>query len=134
MCWDTTIRKTQEEDIQSKKHNTICVGHHYTQNTIFYYCLFTGLLSLAGHVFDSEVYSWVAVFVLPVNAAINPFLYTFSNALSEQVKYLVTSQNSERVYNHLTIMTTKQWASSAINISAKIPCLFRILALPDFNF
>jgi len=40
---------------------------------------------LAGHVFDSEVYSWVAVFVLPVNAAINPFLYTFSNALSEQV-------------------------------------------------
>ena len=88
---------------------------------------------MAGHVFDSEVYSWVAVFVLPVNAAINPFLYTFSNALSEQVKYLVTSQNSERVYNHLT-MTTKQWASSAINISAKIPCLFRILALPDFNF
>ena len=134
MCWDTTIRKTQEVDIQSKKHNTLCVGHHYTQNTIFYYCLFTGLLSLAGHVFDSEVYSWVAVFVLPVNAAINPFLYTFSNALSEQVKYLVTSQNSERVYNHLTIMTTKQWASSAINISAKILCLFKILALPDFNF
>ena len=26
---------------------------------IFYFCLFSGLLSLAGHVFDSNVYSWV---------------------------------------------------------------------------
>jgi hypothetical protein len=25
------------------------------------------------------VYVWIAVFVLPVNSAINPFLYTFSN-------------------------------------------------------
>ena len=27
---DTTIHKTQDTDKQSKKHNTICVGHHYT--------------------------------------------------------------------------------------------------------
>ena len=92
-----------------------------------------GLLSLAGHVFDSEVYSWVAVFVLPVNAAINPFLYTFSNALSEQVKYSVTSQNSKRVYNHLTIIGNKQRASSTIIVLGEIPCLLRLLALPGIN-
>ena len=33
---------------------------------------------MAGQVFPSEVYSWVAVFVMPLNAALNPFLYTFS--------------------------------------------------------
>ena len=30
---DTTIHKTQDEDKQNKKHNTICVGHHHTQDT-----------------------------------------------------------------------------------------------------
>ena len=28
---DTTIYRTRDEDKQNKKHNTICVGHHYTQ-------------------------------------------------------------------------------------------------------
>ena len=27
------MHKTQDEDKQIKKHNTICVGHHYTQDT-----------------------------------------------------------------------------------------------------
>ena len=30
---DTTIHKTQDEEKQIKKHNTICVGHHYAQDT-----------------------------------------------------------------------------------------------------
>jgi hypothetical protein len=29
---DTTIHKTKDEDKQNKKHNTICVGHHHTQD------------------------------------------------------------------------------------------------------
>ncbi|KAJ8313368.1 LOW QUALITY PROTEIN: hypothetical protein KUTeg_009154 [Tegillarca granosa] len=36
------------------------------------------ILSLAGIRTPSEVYSWVIVLVLPLNAAINPFIYTFS--------------------------------------------------------
>ena len=28
---DTTIYKRKDEDKQNKKHNTICVRHHYTQ-------------------------------------------------------------------------------------------------------
>ena len=27
------MHKTQDEDKQIKKHNTICVGHHYAQDT-----------------------------------------------------------------------------------------------------
>ena len=39
-----------------------------------------GILSLVGKFDDPErvVYVWIAVFVLPVNSAINPFLYTFT--------------------------------------------------------
>ena len=29
---DTIIHKTHDEDKQNKKHNTICVGHHHTQD------------------------------------------------------------------------------------------------------
>jgi hypothetical protein len=30
---DTTKHKTQDDDKQNKKHNTICFGHHQTQDT-----------------------------------------------------------------------------------------------------
>jgi hypothetical protein len=40
-----------------------------------------GVLSLyTGHFNDPSVYMWIAVFVLPVNSAINPILYTFSSS------------------------------------------------------
>ena len=39
-----------------------------------------GILSLARKFDDPdrEIYVWIAVFVLPINSAINPFLYTFT--------------------------------------------------------
>ena len=39
-----------------------------------------GVLSLLGKFHDPEkqAYIWIAVFVLPINSSINPFLYTFS--------------------------------------------------------
>ena len=42
-----------------------------------------GLLSLLGKFHDPEkqAYVWIAVFVLPVNSALNPILYTFSTPL-----------------------------------------------------
>jgi len=30
---DTTLYTTQDEDTLNKKHSTICVGHHLTQDT-----------------------------------------------------------------------------------------------------
>ncbi|KAK6958609.1 cytochrome P450 2J1 [Biomphalaria glabrata] len=35
-----------------------------------------GILSMKGHTFDSDVYAWFAVFVLPINSALNPVIYT----------------------------------------------------------
>lgn len=37
-----------------------------------------GLWSLAGFTVPPQVFAWVAVFVLPLNAAVNPVLYTLS--------------------------------------------------------
>ncbi|XP_046689222.1 LOW QUALITY PROTEIN: G-protein coupled receptor GRL101-like, partial [Homalodisca vitripennis] len=39
-----------------------------------------GLYSLAGFTVPPQVFAWVAVFVLPLNAAVNPVLYTLSTA------------------------------------------------------
>ncbi|XP_069948174.1 G-protein coupled receptor GRL101 isoform X2 [Cherax quadricarinatus] len=39
-----------------------------------------GVVSLAGVTIPPQVFAWVAVFVLPLNAAINPLLYTVSTA------------------------------------------------------
>lgn len=38
------------------------------------------ILALSGNLYDpsKQVYAWIAVFVLPINSSINPFLYTFS--------------------------------------------------------
>ena len=37
-----------------------------------------GFLALAGVDIPGEVYSWAIVFILPINSAINPILYTIS--------------------------------------------------------
>uniref|UniRef100_T1IT58 G-protein coupled receptors family 1 profile domain-containing protein n=1 Tax=Strigamia maritima TaxID=126957 RepID=T1IT58_STRMM len=39
-----------------------------------------GILSLSGVTVPPQVFAWIAVFVLPLNAAINPVLYTLSTA------------------------------------------------------
>ncbi|KAK0066324.1 G-protein coupled receptor GRL101, partial [Biomphalaria pfeifferi] len=39
-----------------------------------------GFISLAGTRADDQVYAWIAVFVLPLNSAMNPVIYTLSTA------------------------------------------------------
>ncbi|CAG5116729.1 unnamed protein product, partial [Candidula unifasciata] len=39
-----------------------------------------GFVSLAGARTDIQVYAWIAVFVLPLNSATNPVIYTLSTA------------------------------------------------------
>ncbi|KAJ8300708.1 hypothetical protein KUTeg_022227, partial [Tegillarca granosa] len=36
------------------------------------------VVSLAGIKIPSDLYAWVVVVILPINSAINPFLYTFA--------------------------------------------------------
>ncbi|KAK6986998.1 G-protein coupled receptor GRL101 [Biomphalaria glabrata] len=44
-----------------------------------------GFLSLKGQIFDREVYAWIAVFVMPVNSALNPILYTIPAICQQSV-------------------------------------------------
>ncbi|XP_076116691.1 G-protein coupled receptor GRL101-like [Mytilus galloprovincialis] len=60
-----------------------------------------GLMALRGHVIPSEVYAWTAVFILPINSALNPFLYTFASIkenrrLQKKKTYQTESSNSKR--------------------------------------
>ncbi|XP_033123800.1 relaxin receptor 1-like isoform X2 [Anneissia japonica] len=42
------------------------------------------VLAISGYPVSGDVYSWLAVFVLPVNAALNPILYTITSKLFRQ--------------------------------------------------
>ena len=50
---------------------------------------------MSGHYFPLDVFAWVAVFVIPVNAALNPFLYTFNNIKKKSVNKSVQFQNNQ---------------------------------------
>lgn len=41
--------------------------------------LLVGIIATVGHAVPGVVYAWVVVFVMPVNSATNPILYTFSS-------------------------------------------------------
>ena len=58
--------------------------------------IITGVISMSGHFFPLDVYAWVAVFVIPVNAALNPFLYTFNNIKKKTVNKSVQFENNKR--------------------------------------
>ena len=47
--------------------------------------ILTGILALTDHVIPGDVYAWTAVMVLPINSAMNPFLYTLSAILGRKV-------------------------------------------------
>ena len=61
-----------------------------------YIYIITGVISMSGHLFPLGVYAWVAVFVIPVNAALNPFLYTFNNIKKKSVNTSVQFENNKR--------------------------------------
>ena len=42
----------------------------------------------------ASVYAWCVTFVLPINSAINPFLYTIAEIISDKMKKLSKSQNN----------------------------------------
>jgi hypothetical protein len=43
------------------------------------------MLALTGHVISGDVYAWAAVFILPVNSALNPILYTLTAIIGGKV-------------------------------------------------
>ncbi|XP_054275996.1 G-protein coupled receptor GRL101-like [Macrosteles quadrilineatus] len=69
-----------------------------------------GLASLAGFTMPPQVFAWVAVFVLPLNAAINPVLYTISTApfLSQGRRGIFRSWKSQQNSSNIP---TRQYIS-----------------------
>ncbi|KAL4221448.1 hypothetical protein ACF0H5_019705 [Mactra antiquata] len=43
-----------------------------------------GMMAMSGKVIPGEVYAWSAVFILPVNSALNPVLYTLTAILNKR--------------------------------------------------
>ena len=48
-------------------------------------------MALANHVIPGEVYAWTAVLVLPINSALNPFLYTLSAIIGRGVSRFIST-------------------------------------------
>ncbi|XP_053379720.1 uncharacterized protein LOC123526988 isoform X2 [Mercenaria mercenaria] len=44
-----------------------------------------GMMAMSGYVIPGEVYAWTAVFILPINSALNPVLYTLTAFLGKRV-------------------------------------------------
>ena len=56
-----------------------------------FFHVFPGILVMTDHVIPGDVYAWIAVVVLPINSALNPFLYTCSAIFGKKVAMFSTS-------------------------------------------
>ncbi|KAL5014485.1 hypothetical protein ScPMuIL_008755, partial [Solemya velum] len=56
-----------------------------------------GIMAMTGYQIPGEVYVWTAVFILPVNSAINPFLYTIGT---------IIKQHGNRAYFHSSLRSS----------------------------
>lgn len=68
----------------------------FSQDT-FFFCL--------------QIYAWIAVFVLPLNAALNPVLYTISSTLPSLIARF---KGKKGPLSYLTTTTTERRTSSSI--------------------
>ena len=66
---------------------------------------FAGVAAMAGARIPGEVYAWVVVFLLPVNSAINPVLYTISS-----IRLMKVNNIWEAMPVSWTFCNTKPWA------------------------
>ena len=83
-----TVTKASN-DVRSTRmnqHSTIAIRMIFIILTDFlcwFPVIIIGILSFTGHLHDPKgaAYAWIAVFVVPINSAINPLIYTFSTPL-----------------------------------------------------
>ncbi|XP_053380266.1 G-protein coupled receptor GRL101-like [Mercenaria mercenaria] len=63
-----------------------------------------GLLSVNGYTIPGEVYAWTAVLILPINSAINPFLYTVTAIINNKVNSIFPFCNSFQLESLSSVM------------------------------
>ena len=57
-----------------------------------------GILSQTGTVkFSLDMYAWVAVFILPINSSVNPYLYTIVTAVATRRKHAIFIARQQRL-------------------------------------
>ncbi|XP_053398506.1 uncharacterized protein LOC123558066 isoform X2 [Mercenaria mercenaria] len=95
-----------------------------------------GMMALNGHVISGDVYAWSAVFILPINSALNPILYTVSSIIGrktfnpstdEQSRTEMTKElgtqilNFQRVSRHFSVRRS-QTSYESISSILKMDC------------
>ncbi|XP_025091011.1 G-protein coupled receptor GRL101-like [Pomacea canaliculata] len=78
-------KRTRSAVRSSESKNDSAMARRMTLIVMTDFCcwvpiILLGFASLGGARSSNEVYAWIAVFVLPLNSAINPILYTISTA------------------------------------------------------
>ena len=92
-------RKTQEVKMAWRMCLILC-----TDFICWMPVIIMGLLSLAGDlIIPGSVYAWTAVFILPLNSALNPYLYTISTLQLRNRQVGVTKPNTGRYMIFISI-------------------------------
>ncbi|XP_053396296.1 uncharacterized protein LOC123555101 isoform X2 [Mercenaria mercenaria] len=87
------IRRTtrQDKDGSARRRELTVARNLLLVVTTDFLCWFPigcmGTMALSGHVIPGEVYAWTAVFILPVNSALNPVLYTLTAILGKKKEH-----------------------------------------------
>ena len=64
------------------------------------------LVQSGRHIVTPHVYTWIVTFVLPINSAINPFLYTLATLIFDYILVLNDRQNRPRPRIQLNAIST----------------------------
>ncbi|XP_075551631.1 uncharacterized protein LOC142585057 isoform X2 [Dermacentor variabilis] len=91
------LRSTQQlQDRAIAKRFSFIVG---TDFLCWMPIVFIKIIAIAGTKIDETLYAWVAVFLLPVNSALNPVLYTLTTRMFKQQlnRFLENLRQCERV-------------------------------------
>ncbi|XP_060601496.1 G-protein coupled receptor GRL101-like isoform X2 [Ruditapes philippinarum] len=87
-----------------------------------------GILALNGFPIPSDVYAWSAVFILPINSALNPFLYTvtaiigkksFNPSLDEQSRTAVQKEIGTAILEYQQFSRSVRMTSELVPVGTK---------------
>ncbi|XP_069141896.1 G-protein coupled receptor GRL101-like [Argopecten irradians] len=85
-----------------------------------------GILAFSGNRISSEVYAWTAVFILPINSALNPILYTYSGIRRQKRSRQMSKKNQLNRTSSSFASQYSKWLdicdSGHFVIGSSIPC------------
>ncbi|XP_045187782.2 G-protein coupled receptor GRL101-like [Mercenaria mercenaria] len=104
----TTAKSSRVKDLKVARNLLLVVATDFM-------CWFPigvmGVTALSGHVISGDVYAWAAVFILPVNSALNPILYTLTAIIGGKAFQPSTNE-------HLRVKEIKEIGEGALELHA----------------